>query len=207
MVAVLGLVMGASLMGCHYEQWRALKVGQSTAANVQQAFKTPVQAGDRYAYAFAKDKKLLMMVNLDENGIVRGKYYWHSAPAGLLSLWRTDTWKMALATEVAPSELQQYSAAPGPREEAILQYFGEILFDTSRHFEQINEVTESMAQILTLAADKYRSRDDKETLLSKGGFSFDGGIFGNKCTMVLETVDGRQGLYMLVVQGYRARSF
>ena len=213
-VAVLVLATTVSLMGCRYEQWQGLKVGRSTAADVQEAFKTPVQAEDRYAYALAKDELSknteLIMVNLDEDGIVTAKYYWHWVRAPLLFLWRTDTWKIALETQVAPSELQQYSAAPGPREEAILQYFRHILFDTSRHFDQINEVfgvSSSMRRILTLAANEYSSRGDKQTLLSKDGFTFDAGIFGNRCSMVLETVDERQGLYTLSLKGHRTRSF
>lgn len=214
--AVLGLVMGMSLMGCQrrYEEWQALKVGRSTAADVQAAFKTPVQAEDRYAYALAEDKvgkdTVLMMVNLDEDGIVNSKYYWHSASKPPLFFVRADTWKMAVETQVAPSELQQYWAGTGPREEAILRYFAEILFDTSRHFDEINEVfgaTGSMTRILTLAADKYHSRGDKQTLLSEDGFTFDAGIFGSDCTMVLETADERRGLYRLVLEGYRTRSF
>ena len=46
MIAVLGLVITSSLMGCRYEQWQGLRVGQSTALDVQEAFKTPVQAED-----------------------------------------------------------------------------------------------------------------------------------------------------------------
>ncbi len=213
MVAMLVLAMMVSLMGCRYEQWQGLKVGRSTAADVQEAFKTPVEPEDRYAYALAEDKlsknSELMIVNLDEDGIVTAKYYWHWVPASLLLL-RTDTWKIALETQVAPSELQQYSAAPGPREEAILQYFSQILFDSSRHFDQINEVfgiSTSMRRILALATNAYNSRGDKQTLLSEDGFAFDGGIFGNRCTMVLETVDERQGLYALVLKGYRTRNF
>ena len=217
MVAVLGLVV-ASLMGCHqrYDEWqRTLVVGQSTAEDVQEAFKTPVEAGgDRSAFAIAEDKlnkdTILMMADLDEDGIVDAKYYWHWAPAPNLVLLRTNIWKMALETQISPSELQQYSPGPGPREEAILQYFGEKLFDTARHFNHIDEVfgaTGSMTRILTMAAGKYHSRGDKQTLLSEEGFTFDAGIFANKATMFLETVDERQGLYRLVLQGYRTRNF
>ncbi len=67
-----------SLMGCRYEQWQGLKVGRSTAVDVQEAFKTPVEAEDRYAYALAEDKVSknteLIMVNLNEDGIVTAKY-------------------------------------------------------------------------------------------------------------------------------------
>jgi len=213
-VTVVVLATMTGLMGCRYEQWQGLKVGRSTAADVQEAFKTPVEAKDRYAYALAEDKvgkhTELIMVNLDEDGIVTAKYYWHWTAAPLLFLWRADTWKMVLETQVSPSELQQYSAAPGPREEAILQYFRQILFDTSRHFDEIKEVfgaSSSMRRILMLAANEYSSRGDKQTLLSQDGFAFDGGIFGNKCSMVLETVDERQGLYMLELAGHRTRGF
>ncbi len=216
MIAVLGLVITSSLMGCRHEQWQALKVGQSTAVDVQAAFKTPVQAEDRYAYAFVEDKltknTVLMMVNLDEEGVVSAKYYWHSVPAPPLFLWRADTWKIAMETQVDPSELQEYSATPGLREEAILRYFGGILFDTGRHFEQINEVfsiSTSMNRILAMAAKQYSSQGDKQSLLSKEGFTFDAGIFSNnnKCSMVLEAVDERHGIYLLKLKGYRTRNF
>ena len=216
MIAVLGLVITSSLMGCRYEQWQELRVGQSKAMDVQKAFKTPVEAEDRYAYAFVKDKftknKVMMMVNLDEEGVVNAKYYWHSVPAPPLFLWRADTWKIAMETQVDASELQEYSATPGMREEAILQYFGDILFDTSRHFDQIDEVftiSTSMRRILAMATTQYRSRGDKQTLLSEDGFTFDGGIFSNesRCRMVLETVDERHGIYLLELKGYRTRNF
>ncbi len=64
-----------------------------------------------------------------------------------------------------------------------------------------------MRRILALAANEYSSRGDKQTLLSKDGFTFDAGIFGNRCSMVLETVDERQGLYALSLTGHRTRSF
>ena len=216
MIAVLGLVITSSLMGCRYEQWQELRVGQSTAVDVQAAFKTPVQAEDRYAYAFVEDKltknTVLMMVNLDEEGVVSAKYYWHSVPVPPLFIWRADTWKIAIETQVDPRELQEYSATPGMREEAILRYFGAILFDTSRHFDQIDEVftiSTSMRRILAMATTQYRSRGDKQTLLSEDGFAFDGGIFSNesKCSMVLETVDERHGIYLLELKGYRTRRF
>ena len=67
MIGVLGLVIASSLMGCRYEQWQGLRVGQSTTVDVQKAFKTPVQAEDRYAYAFVEDKltknTVMMMVS------------------------------------------------------------------------------------------------------------------------------------------------
>ncbi len=115
-----------------------------------------------------------------------------------------------MQTQVAPSELQEYTATLGPREEAILEYFGRILFDTSHHFQDINEVfgiSGSMKQILVFAANEYNARGDKQTLLTEDGFEFDAGIFGNKCTMVLETVDERQGLYTLKLKGHRTRGF
>lgn len=214
-IAVLILLTMTSLMGCRYEQWQHdLTVGQSTALDVQEAFKTPVEPEDRYAYALAKDElnknTELMMVNLDEDGIVTAKYYWHWARTSILFFGRTDSWKIALETQVAPSELQQYSAAPGPREEAIVQYFRHILFDTSRHFDQIEEVfngSSSMRRILEMAAIQYSSRGDKRTLLSKDGFTFDAGTFGSDCSMVLEPVDESQGLYMLSLKGQRTYTF
>lgn len=207
--------MLGSFMGCRYEQWQEdLRVGQSMAVDVQETFKTPVSAEDRYAYAIATDElnenTELMMVNLDEDGVVTAKYYWHWSRVPLLLLGRTDNWKIALETQIAPSELQQYSAAPGPREEAILRYFGHMLFDASRHFDQINEVfnaSASMNRILQMAATQYSSRGDKHTLLSEEGFTFDAGIYGTTCSMVLDTVDERQGLYRLSLQGQRTRSF
>ncbi len=80
------------------------------------------------------------------------------------------------------------------------------------HFDQIDEVftiSTSMRRILAMATTQYRSRGDKQTLLSEEGFTFDGGIFSNenKCSMILETVDERHGIYLLELKGYRTRSF
>lgn len=215
----LGLVCVLTLfglLGCRYHRgdYNNLQVGQTAAPKVAAVFKTPVGPEDRYAYALDEDKlwgnTVLIMTNLDEDGIVTAKYYWHSVPRPLLPFWRMDTWEIALETQIAPAELQQYTAAMGPREEAILEYFGRRLFDTSRHFEHLNEVfgiTGSMNQILVLAASQYNMRADKQTLLSEDGFAFDGGIHGNKCTMKLDTVDERQGIYTIVLKGSRTRSF
>jgi len=213
LVCVLALF---SLMGCsyNYNTWHSIKVGRTTAPEVEALFKTPVGPEDLYAYALAEDKlsdnTVLIMTNLDEDGIVTAKYYWHSVPRPIFPLFRMDSWEIALETQIAPSELQQYTATLGPREEAMLEYFGRKLFDTSRHFEHLNEVfgiTGSMNQILVLAASQYNMRTDKQTILSKDGFAFDGGIHGNKCTMTLGTIDERQGIYTLVLKGYRTRNF
>ena len=211
---MLALVILTTATGCSTAQWNDLTVGRSTATDIQKVFETPVQAEDRYAYAMSEDKftkkNVLMMANLDVDGIVTAKYYWYSLPAPILPFWRADTWKIAMETKVSPSELQEYSATVGPREEAIIQYFGRILFDTSHHFRDTNEVfglTSSMKQILVMAANQYNSRGDKQTLLTKDGFEFDGGIHGDTCTMTLETLDQRQGLYSLRLEGHRTRNF
>ena len=214
----LGLLCAGTLfglLGCHYNRgdYNDIQVSKTAAPKVAAIFKTPVGPEDRYAYALDEDKfwgnwgnTVLIMANLDEDGIVTAKYYWHSVPRPLLPFWRMDTWEIALETQIAPAELQQYTATMGPREEAMLEYFGRLLFDTSRHFEHLNEVfgiTGSMNQILVRAASEYNMRADKQTLLSEDGFAFDGGIHGNKCTMKLAAVDERQGIYTVVLKGYR----
>ncbi len=211
---MLSFIILTAAAGCGTTHWNDLRVGRSTATDIQKLFETTVQAEDRYAYAIAEDtftkKTVLMMVNLDVDGIVTAKYYWNSEPAPILPFWHADTWQIAMETQVAPSELQEYSATVGPREEAIIQYFGRILFDTHHHFRDTNEVfgvSASMKQILVMAANEYNARSDKQTLLTEEGFVFDGGIHGNKCTMILETIDERQGLYSLRLKGYRSRSF
>ena len=213
-LSVLCIVSLASLAGCRRETWHNIEVGRSTASEVSAIFKTPVGPEDRYAYALDEHKRsgntVLIMTNLDDDGIVSAKYYWHSLPRPIFPLFRMDSWEIALETQIEPSELQEYSPAIGQREEAMLQYFGRRLFETSNHFGHLNEVfgiTGSMNQILVMAASAYSMRGDKQTLLTEDGFVFDGGIHGNKCTMTLGAIDERRGLYTLMLKGYRTRSF
>ena len=203
-------------LGCHYNRgdYNDIQISKTAAPEVAAIFKTHVGPEDRYTYALDEDKILgnntvLIMTNLDEDGIVTAKYFWHWVPQPLLLFWRADTWEMTLETQIAPTELQKYTTTMGLREEAMLEYFGRLLFDTSRHFEHVNDVsriTESMNQIMAVATNEYIARTDKQSLLSKDGLAFDGGIHGKKCMIKLETVDERQGLYTVVLKGHRTHS-
>lgn len=195
------------------EAWRGLVVGKSTRADVALAFNTPVTVNDRYAYALdeeqPKSNSFLMMVDLDEDGIVTTKYYWEwiSTPAFLA---RRDSWEMAIDTQVPASVIQEYTANVGPREDAILEYFGRRLYGIAAHFEHLRQVfgaTGSMKRILTLAATEYNMRADKQALLSERGFVFDGDVFGDECTISLRPIDEQAGWYFLVLKGRRTRNF
>ena len=212
-LSVLCIMALTSLVGCRYQSWQNIQVGRSTASEISAILETPVGPEDRYVYALSKDKlsgnTVLIMANLDYNGIVSAKYYWRSVPRPIVP-FRMDSWEMALETQIEPSELQKYSPALGQREESVLQYLGGRLLDTSRRFAHSSEVvgiTGSMNQIVRMASNAYSMRADKETLLSEDGFAFDGGIHGNKFSMTLGVIDERQGIYRLVLKGYRTGGF
>ena len=213
-VGVFGAMIVSILTGCGAKQWNDLKVGRSTAGDVEEVFKTNVDSRDRYAYVLSKSKLNsnvdLVMVDLDVDGIVMAKYCWRFVPSPILPLGQKDAWQIDMETQLAPTELQKYTATLGPREEAILEYFGRILFDTSRHFQDINEVfgiSNSMKQILVFAVDEYNARSDRPSLLGEKGFEFDAGVFGDRSSMVLKTIDERQGLYSLRLKGHRTCNF
>lgn len=213
-IAVGFLLVQTFLTGCHYSDWESIKVGRSSANDVSAIFKTPVAAEDRYAYAIDRDpssgRTELIMTNFDDDGIVSGKFYWHWDPRPVFALTRLDSWEIAMQTQVAPLKLQEYSATLGPREEAVLEHFGEILIDTVGHFEHLSEIfgaAGSMRKIFTLASVEYSMRADKQSLLSEDGFVFDGDIYGHKCTMVLMPLDERSGLYEVVLKGHRTKNF
>ena len=195
------------------EAWQALAVGKSTRDRVAAVFNTTVTDRDRYAYALdeehPKSNKFLMMADLDEDGIVTVKYYWEWITTSAF-LAKVESWEMAIDTQIPASVIQQYTAAPGPREEAILEYFGRRLYGIAAHFEHLRQVfaaTASMKRILTLAASEYNMRADKQALLSEEGFVFDGDIFGNECTISLRPIDEQAGWYFLVIKGHRTRNF
>ncbi len=195
------------------KDWQGLVVGRSTRADVAAVFKTTVTEKDRYAYTLHQDKRtdktFLIMVDLDEDSIVTAKYYWEWVPASAY-LAKVDSWEMMMDTQIPASVLQQYTANLGPREEAVLEYFGRGLYDIAHHFGNLNEVfgaTASMTRIYTSAALQYNMRADKQALLSERGFVFDGGIFGGKCTMSLRLIDERAGWYLVVLKGRRKSNF
>ena len=206
------VIVSVLLTGCHRNQWDAIQLGRSNCLDVDATFKTCVAAEDRYAYAIDRNERSgeteLIMVNIDDDGIVSAKYSWHWDPRPTFSLTKRDVWKMTMQTLMAPPTLQEYSLAPGPREEALLEYFGRTLYDTSKYFEHVSEVfgaTNSMKKIFTLAASEYSTRPDKQSLLSKDGFIFDGGIYGKDCTMVLVPLDEHAGLYEVTLKGHSSR--
>ena len=173
----------------------------------------PVSKGDRYAYALREDQltdsSFLMMVDLDEDGIVTAKYYWEwiATPQFLAKL---ESWEMAMDVQIPASVLQEYTANLGPKEEAILEYLGGRLRDIATHFEHLKQLfgaTASMKRILTMAATEYNMRADKQALLSERGFVFDGDVFGGKCTISLKPIDERAGWYFLVLKGHRIKNF
>ena len=195
------------------EAWQDLAVGKSTRADVALAFNTPVTDKDRYAYALdeeqPKSNSFLMMVDLDEDGIVTAKYYWEWISTSAF-LARVDSWEMAVDTQIPASVIQEYTATLGPREEAILEYFGRRLYGIAAHFEHLRQVfgaTASMKRILTLAATEYNMRADKQALLSERGVVFDGDVFGDECTISLRPIDEQAGWYFLVLKGRRTRNF
>ena len=213
-LVLIGVLTLSSFTGCRYGQWNSIEVRRTTAPELGKMFKAPIGPEDHYAYALSEDSfshnTVLMMTDLDAAGIVTAKYYWKSVPRPIFPLFRMDSWEMAIETQIDPAKLQEYTASPGPREQAMLEYFGKKLFDTSRHFDHFNEIfaiTGSMNQILALAAGEYDMRADKQTLLSRNGFAFDGGIHGNKCSMKLAAVNEREGIYRLELKGHRTRSF
>ena len=206
------LIVSVFLTGCQRNQWEAIKVGRSNCLDVDAIFKTAVAAEDRYAYAIDRNKRSgeteLIMVNIDDDGIVSAKYCWHWDPRPTLSLTKRDVWIMTMQTMMAPPTLQDYSPTTGPREEALLEYFGRTLYDTSDHFEHVSEVfgaTNSMKKIFTQAASEYTVRADKQSLLSKEGFIFDGGIYGQDCAAVLTPIDEHVGLYEVTLKGHSPR--
>ena len=193
--------------------WQSLTVYKSTAADVAAVFRTPVSKGDRYAYALREDKLtdsvFLMMVDLDEDGIVTAKYYWEwiATPQFLAKL---ESWEMAMDMKIPASVLQEYTTNLGPKEEAILDYLGGRLRDIAAHFENLKQLfgaTGSMKRILTMAATEYNMRADKQALLSERGFVFDGDVFGDECTISLKPIDERAGWYFLVLKGHRIKNF
>ena len=195
------------------EAWQELVVGRSSRADVAAVFNTPVSEKDRYAYALDEDHpksdSFLMMVDLDEDGIVTAKYYWEWVSTSAF-LAKLDTWEIAIDTQIPASVIQEYTANLGPQEEAILEYFGRRLSRIAAHFEHLRQVfgaTGSMKRILTLAATEYSMRADKQTLLSEGGFVFDTDSFGSKCTMSLKPIDEQAGWYFLVLKGHRTKNF
>ena len=194
-------------------EWQGIAAGRSTAADVAALFKTPVGPEDRFAYALDQDKTtgntFLMMVSLDEDSIVTAKYYWEWITTTAL-LASVDNWEIAIDTQIPAQVLQDYSATLGPREEAILEYLARGLYEISDHYAHLDQVfsaTTSMKRIYTLAATQYSTRVDKQALLSEGGFTFDGDVFGGECSMRLRPVEERSGWYFLVLKGRRTRNF
>ena len=214
-VAVLCSVILSSLMGCEPAAWRKVQIGKTTGAEIEDIFKTPLGIEDRYAYALSEDEltgnKTLIMMSMDDDGIAISKHYWHIEPRPMIfGLFVKDSWTMSLQTQIFPSQLREYSPVPGSREKAILEHFGRLLFDTSRHFEHINNVSgisRSMGQILAIATDQYDRRADQQILLGKKSFVFDGQSHGRKCRVTLKVVDDRRGIYSLTVKGYRTNGF
>ena len=193
--------------------WQNIAVGRSSYNDVAAVFETGVSEKDRYAYALDEDNKknntFLMMVDLDEDGIVGAKYYWERVTTSAF-LAKIESWEIAMDTRIPGAVLQEYTVGVGPREEAILAYFATKLYETADQFEHLNEVfgaTGAMKRIFMLAASEYNMRADKQTLLSPEGFVFDGDIYGNKCTMSLVPIDERAGWYFLVLKGERSRNF
>ncbi|NIA06183.1 MAG: hypothetical protein GWP14_00845 [Actinobacteria bacterium] len=193
--------------------WQNIAVGKSSYNDVAAVFETTVSDKDRYAYALDEDNKrentFLMMVNLDEDGIVAGKYYWERVTTSAL-LAKTENWEIAMDTRIPAAVLQEYTSGVGPREEAILAYFATKLYGIAEKYEHLNEVfgaTGAMKRIFTLAASEYNMRADKQALRSPEGFVFDGDIYGDKCTMSLVPIDERAGWYFLVLKGKRSRNF
>jgi len=195
------------------EAWQNIAVGRSNHNDVSAVLETNVGEKDRYAYALDEDNKrentFLMMVDLDEDGIVSGKYYWERVTTSAF-LAKIESWEIAMDTRIPAAVLQEYTAGVGPREEAILAYFATKLYGIAAKYEHLNEVfgaTGAMKRIYTLAASEYNMRADKKALLSPEGFVFDGDIYGNKCTMSLVPIDERAGWYFLVLKGERGRNF
>ena len=62
-----------------------------------------------------------------------------------------------------------------------------------------------MKKIFTQAASEYTVRADKQSLLSKEGFIFDGGIYGQDCAAVLTPIDEHVGLYEVTLKGHSPR--
>ena len=193
--------------------WQEIAVGRSSHNDVATVFETSVSEKDRYAYALDEDNKknntFLMMVDLDEDGVVSAKYYWERVTTSAF-LAKVQDWEMAIDMRIPGAVLQEYTAGVGPREEAILAYFATRLYGIAGKYEHLNEVfgaTGAMKRIYTLAASEYNMRANKKALLSPEGFVFDGDIYGDKCTMNLVPVDERAGWYFLVLKGQRGRNF
>ena len=193
--------------------WQEIAVGRSSYNDVGRVFETTVSEKDRYAYALDEDNSksntVLMMVDLDEDGIVAGKYYWERVSTSAL-LVKSESWEMAIDMRIPGAILQEYTSSVGDREEAILEYFARRLYEITDHFEHLNEVfgaTGVMKRIYTLAAAEYNMRADKKALLSTEGFVFDGDIYGDKCIMSLVPVDERAGWYLLLLKGQRNSNF
>ena len=195
------------------EAWQSITVGRSSHNDVGAVFRTSVSEKDRYAYALDEDNKknntFLMMVDLDEDGIVSAKYYWERVTTSAF-LAKVQEWEMAIDMRIPGAVLQEYTAGVGPREEAILAYLATRLYGIAEKYEHLKEVfgaTGAMKRIYTLAAAEYNMRADKQALLSPEGFVFDGDIYGDKCTMNLVAVDERAGWYFLVLKGQRGQTF
>ena len=193
--------------------WQKIAVAKSDYNDVARVFETSVSDKDRYAYALDEDNKknniFLMMVDIDDDGVVVGKYYWERVITSAL-LARKENWEMAIDMRIPSAILQEYTGSVGPKEEAILAYFAKRLYGIADHYGHLNEVfgpTGAMKRIYTLAAAEYNMRADKQALLSPEGFVFDGDIHGNECTMSLVPVDERAGWYLLVLKGGRNRNF
>ena len=142
--AVLGSVILVNLVGCGSGAWQRIHIGQTTGTQIEDIFQTSLGIEDRYAYALSEDElsgnETLIMVSLDNNGVAIGKYYWHGEPRPLFGLLAKNSWQMQLETQIAPSQLQEYSPTAEPREEAILEHFGRMLFDTSRQFDHLDGI-------------------------------------------------------------------
>ncbi|NIA06401.1 MAG: hypothetical protein GWP14_01985 [Actinobacteria bacterium] len=207
-LGVLCSVILVNLMGCRSGAWRKIHIGQTTRAQIENIFQTSIGPKERYIYGLSKDElsgnKTLIMASLDNNGVAIGKYYWHWEPQPTFELLEKDSWHIYLETRIAPLELQGFSPTAESREEAILEHFGQLLFDTSRQFDHLNEVAEIMTkmnQILAMAINQYGRQTKGHSVLDKGGLAFDGQGYGNKCSMALKVVDENRGLYRLTLKG------
>ena len=207
-LSVLFSVMLGNLMGCGSGAWREIHIGQTTGAQIENILQTSLEIEDRYAYGLSKDElsgnKTLIMVSLDDSGVAMGKYYWHQVPRPMFGLLGKDGWEMYLETQIAPLQLQGFSPTAEYREEATVEHFGRLMFDTSRQFDHVNEVagiTLKMNQILAMASGQYNRRVKGRSVMGKGSFAFDGRSYGNKCSMALKVVDENRGVYRLALKG------
>ena len=207
-LGVLFSAMLGNLMGCGSGAWRKIHIGQTRGDQIEEIFQTSVGPEEQYVYGLSEAElsgnKTLIMVSLDERGVALGKYYWQQVPRPMFGLFKKDSWEMSLETQIAPSQLQGFSLTAETYEKAILEHFGRLLFDTARQFDHLNEVagiTVKMNQILSVATHQYDRQLERQSVLEKGGFSFDGRNYGNKCNMALKVIDEHRGLYRLMLKG------